>query len=332
MEENASLEEAKKAYKKIAFDNHPDRHQGDKEAEERFKEASLAFDMIKNPQNHRKAAQQQSGPIPNVADWFRHQQQRWNPFGRQQPAESVYHVQAHQTFRENCMGGQKELSYNASTPCTECNSVGATTGNYQTCQTCEGSGMRTANGRGFQWMSITCEPCGGKGLLITTPCGTCRGAGQTNKKKTLKIDLPPCMRQGVNHQVEADDGDVLLLQVVVAPEPAMQRPDGTADIHSRAEISLKDALLGCKIPVQTLHGEKIMSLRECTVPGTRAKLKGLGAKIPNKDAHGNHIVHVEIKFPDSLTSEQRKAIETMFDQTVSEGTGARKDDDTAINV
>jgi molecular chaperone DnaJ len=310
---DASESEIKSAYRKLAFQYHPDRNHGDKAAEEKFKDISLAFDMIQNPQNHRSHQQAQqkphSKPWAAAADTYK----RWsNAFRQYQNEPEIYNVSCTLTFKESCFGVSKKIEYVARENCNGCSAIGAKEGNFEQCPECAGSGVREFK-QAFQVAAITCPACSGRGIRIKIPCNDCQGRGKKNTKKTTSIDLPPCISDELVYEINTTDGDVLALRIKIQQESGLMRQNGTADIHSKRSISLKDALLGCKIPIHTLHGEKTMTVQPCTQPNTKARLKGLGAKIPNSENHGNHIVHIEIEFPESLTQEQRELLTAAFD-------------------
>jgi molecular chaperone DnaJ len=114
------------------------------------------------------------------------------------------------------------------------------------------------------------------------------------------------------YEEQIPDGDILAVKINVIKDPRMQRPMSSLDIFSKRKLSLKEALLGCKIKVQTIHGEKTVTVKECTSHGDKLRLKGCGAKHPQQDSHGSHIIQIEVEFPKKLTNKQRETIKEVF--------------------
>jgi len=321
----ATPEEIKKAYRKLAKQHHPDVNHGNKEAEEKFKEISLAYDMIQNPENHRK--KEYSPPGNNVADAFKKWANAFRRAGINREQQQSYDIETSLSFKESCFGTQKKLSYTARVKCSGCDGIGAKEGDYETCKDCEGNGIRQSR-HGFQITASVCASCAGRGQKIKVKCEACSGYGQTSVQKATTVTIPPCLTDKIIHQFRTSDGDDVCLILSIEEDSNFVRPEGSADIHGKVSISLKEALLGCKVPIRTIHGEKVVTIAECTQPGTKARLKGLGAKFPNgTDEYGNHIAHIEIQFPDKLTDEQKNAITLAFGENPSDAADVGEKDD-----
>jgi molecular chaperone DnaJ len=146
--------------------------------------------------------------------------------------------------------------------------------------------------------------------MINKSCSTCSGAGSTKKTQTRELKLPSLLEDGMVVQVPIDDNNVLNLVVRVNNDIEMRREG--LEIFSSVTISLKDALLGGKVTVPTLHGEKVVTINECTSPNSKLRLKGCGAKHPQTSEFGSHSLLIDIEFPKNLTDDQKLKIEEVF--------------------
>jgi DnaJ-class molecular chaperone len=313
---NAKKDEVKKAYRSLAKKYHPDKNPDDKEAEEKFKEVGAAWDMIENPQNNRNKSRSRgpSGPGASAAetikDWFSSQ---FSNMGGFQTRGSVPFVSIDISFKESCLGVQKNIEYTNKVKCDNCVGVGAAEGDYEPCSTCEGTGTRMIR-KGFTVDIITCQTCSGRGVQILKACGKCNGVGATTQKFKQMLSLPSCITNGT-FQVVTEQGSTINVKINIIRHANMDRQNGTADIYSTHSLSLKDALLGCKIGVQTIHGDKTVSIQECTSHGTKVRLRDCGAKHPQTQKYGNHYIAIEVNFPDKLTPKQRSIVQEVFDDT-----------------
>lgn len=269
--------------------------------------------MIENPQNHARGnASRGQRQNANISDFLKKWAKMGFNFGgftneyQDQPVAVV-----NLTFEESCLGAQKSVEYSTVVDCDSCAGNGAKEGDYETCSTCDGSGQKIME-QAFQVGIITCPACSGRGIKIIKPCETCGGRGKGRRKSKVTLTIPPCVSDGTvfNSMI---GGDVLTVHVRVGRHDIMMRQEGTADIHSKKKLPLKDVLLGCKVNVRTIHGDKMVTIKECTAPGAKVRLKGCGAKLPNADSYGNHIIHIEVQFPESLTDAQRDKIKEVFD-------------------
>jgi molecular chaperone DnaJ len=308
LKQGASAEDAKKAYRKLAHEYHPDKNPDDPNAEEKFKEINEAYQLISNPQpQNSKPGFGGFGGI-NLNDIF----SRFTGFGNQ-PAQQIKQTVANAslTFKESCFGVDKDITFSYQKSCEPCSGVGATEGNFSTCKSCNGSGTRTAQLGGNITVSVGgCPKCKGSGVSIEKACPDCNGEGYSSQTETKTLKIPPLVENGSVLRVQVDAQNLLHVKLSVTKDEKITR--NGIDLLTTEQISLKEALLGGKIVVKTLHGDKMVSVAECTSPGTKVRLKGCGAKHPNKDEYGNHITTFEIDFPDSLTQEQKNTIEEVF--------------------
>lgn len=216
------------------------------------------------------------------------------------------------SFKESCFGTTKGVTFSFDESCKPCKGKGAANGDFSNCQACGGSGRRVVRLNNIMTIETenVCQLCAGKGVLINKACGTCSGNGFTKKTQTKDVNLPPLLEDNVILQLNIDEENILNLIVRVQPDPLMRREG--LDIISTTNISLKDALLGGNITVPTLHGDKTVSIKECTTHGTKLRLKNCGAKHPQKEEFGNHTLIINVEFPKELTEDQKKKIEEVF--------------------
>lgn len=312
LKKEASKEDAKKAYRKLAHKYHPDKNPGDKEAEEKFKEISAAYEEIINPSGQRARGQTRGRPN-SVADILK----KWAQWGfNVQTNTGFVHeepsiARVSLTFEESCFGASKEIEYNVSHECRACNGIGAEEGDYDRCGDCDGTGHRVMQ-QAFQTGIITCPSCGGRGARIRKPCSKCKGRRIQSKREKQSINIPSAVSDGMVYNLNSLDGKPVSVQIRVMKDAEMTRLRGSLDIHSEKKLSLKEALLGCKVQVRTIHGEKSVNIEECAHPGVKVRLKGCGAKNPTTGDFGNHIIHIDVDFPTKLTEKQRELLNEVF--------------------
>jgi DnaJ-class molecular chaperone len=268
--------------------------------------------MIENPQNHNKSPFGGGQRPGSVWDQFTRNFQQWTSgFNTGQQNASINFVSLNISFKESCLGAEKHIEYVQKQECVQCSGLGAKEGDYEICKVCGGAGQRISK-QGFQLTRTICQPCKGKGIIIYRPCSLCQGKRYKQKKIKQKITIPPCIINGMVYEDKTPDGELLAIELNILKESEMTRPRGTLDIHSKHRLSLKEALLGCKINVQTILGEKTVTVKECTSYGDKLRLKDCGAKHPQQDTLGSHIIHIQIDFPETLTQTQRNLLEEVF--------------------
>lgn len=301
---NASKEEAKKAYRKLAFENHPDRNPNNPQAEAKFKEISEAWEQINNP------SAVHGGNRPDMAEVFR----RWAAgFTGQSHGFSQKKIQMAQvtvSFAESCLGVEKEITFNRKQKCTSCNGSGAQDGKVDTCASCKGLGRHVYRQGNVNISMGECQVCSGSGKTIRNKCTNCIGRTYMEISCKEKIPLPSCVENGMQINFDISDSESLMVQVFIENHPSFTR--NNIDICSRQKISLKDALLGCHLTVPTIHGDKTIVVKDCTQYGTKFRLKDFGAKHPHKNITGSHIVTIEVELPQNLTDEQKVKIKEVF--------------------
>jgi len=317
---NASKEEAKKAYRKLAHKYHPDKTKNDKAAEEKFKQVSEAWDMIENPEKYANKPNDGGGQAGGWRTTWNNVKQRaagrggFNINMGQQPPQ----VNINLTFKESCLGVTKTISIKSIIACEPCNGIGALEGDYVACTTCNGQGRRLFNQGFMGFQLVDCGDCEGKGVVVTKKCSSCNGSGSKTKLEKTKVSIRPCVNTGMNLPHQTEDGSVVILSIRVGEAPNLYR--NGVDVFSKKTLSLKDSLLGCKTNVSTVRGDLSVTIKPCTAPGTKVRLPGQGAVHPqDRNVNGDHFAHIEVKYPKTLTNEQMNKIAEVLNDADSNG-------------
>lgn len=344
LKKGASEDEIKRAFRKLALKYHPDKNQGDKEAEEKFKEINEAYGILSDPEKKSKYDRfGHAGVDPNagfggggfngagfggfedIFDMFGgmfnggfggNSRRRSEPMkGRDlQKAVTI-------TFEEAAFGTKKEISVNKYVKCGTCDGKGNAPGTERkTCPKCGGTGqVHTVQNTPFgQFQSSgPCPDCGGKGTIIDTPCPDCGGTGRVRKTIKIKVDIPagvdndsviPIRGQGEPGENGGPNGD---FYVVISVKPHKLFRRDRDDLHLEIPISFNQAALGDEITVPTLDGKVSYKVPSGTQPGTVFRLKGKGVKNVRNGRMGDMYVKVILEVPTKLNSKQKKAIEDM---------------------
>ena len=342
VKKDATPEDIKKAYRKMAKECHPDLHPNDKQAEERFKELNEANEVLSDPD--KRARYDQFGfdgpqnPFTAGAGGFDFGgfggmgdildqlfgggmggARRQN--GPQQGRDLQYNLQL--TFEEAAFGCEKSFDFTRNEECDVCHGSGAKPGTQpKTCPTCKGSGQVRVSG-GFMVQVRTCTTCGGKGKIISEKCNTCGGDGRVRRKRTAKVKVPAGIDNGqtivMNGQGEpgrngGPSGD-LYIQVSVRPHKLFRR-DRT-NLHLELPISFTQAALGADIDVPTLGGGKTsFHIPEGTQNDAEFRIKGQGVQQPGGSYRGDLILHVRVEIPKRLSDKQKELLR-QFDEISS---------------
>lgn len=347
---NASEDEIKKAYRKLAKQYHPDLNPGDKVAEAKFKELNEAYEVLSD--SDKKARYDQFGhagvdpnfgggaggsPFQGDFDFgdifssvfgggfggFGGRQQNPNAPRRGNDCEAYIEI----TFEEAAKGCKKAVSYNRVEDCPDCNGSGAKKGTSpSTCSACGGTGRVRVNQRtpfGVVQTQRSCDKCKGKGKIIDSPCKSCSGSGKQRKQKALEINVPAGVAddqmlkvtgQG-NAGVNGGPAGDLLLGIRVKPHPIFERRGN--DIWCELPITFTQAALGSDVTVPTLDGDVTYHVHEGTQPGDVFKLKNKGVENLNGRGRGDQFVRVTIEVPKNLSKEQKELLEK-FDDTATD--------------
>ncbi len=352
VDKNASEDEIKKAYKKLARKYHPDMNPGDKEAEEKFKEINEANEVLSDPEKKSRYDQFGfAGVDPNygagagggaygggfdfgdLGDIFGSffgggfgGGQRRSPNAPQR-GESI-RASVSIDFTEAAFGCEKEVTLERSEQCATCGGNGCAPGTTpEICPDCRGSGTvqtRRQTPMGVFASTSPCRKCGGTGRIIHQPCPDCRGSGAVRKRRTIKISIPAGIDHGQTISLRGQGnagknggpaGD-LLITVMVRPHELFRR-DGT-DVFCEAPITFTQAVLGAELEIPTIDGKVKYSIPEGTQTGTVFRLKGKGIPVLNGRGRGDQYVTVTIETPRNLNREQKDALRK-FSEALGEG-------------
>lgn len=345
---DASDDEIKKAYRKLAKKYHPDLNPGDKTAEQHFKEVNEAYEVLSDKE--KKARYDQfghAGVDPNfgaggaggygggidIDDIFGSifsnfgfgGQRRANPNAPRRGSDVETTVTI--AFEEAAKGCSKTISYQVVENCPDCGGSGAAKGTSpKTCPSCHGSGQVSVNQRtpfGVVQTQRTCDRCRGAGKIVESPCHTCNGSGRSRRQRTVEIKIPEGIDDGQmisvgNHgNAGANGGPAgdLLVEVRVRPHAIFERRGN--DVWCEMPITFTQAALGADVVVPTLDGKVSYHVHEGTQPGDVFKLRDRGIRGINSRSKGDQYVRVTIEVPRNL-SEKQKEVLREFDTTTSE--------------
>ena len=349
---NASEDEIKRAYKKLARKYHPDMNPGDKEAEEKFKEVNEANEVLSNPEKKAKYDQFGfAGVDPNYGAGqggyggaggfdFGDLGDIFGSFfgggfgggGRRNPnapqrGESI-RASLSVEFTEAAFGCEKSITIDRSEQCPTCKGKGCAPGTTpEVCTQCHGTGTVTQAQRtpfGMMQSQTVCPKCRGKGQIIHQPCPDCRGAGVVRKRRTIQVNIPAGIDNGQTISLRGQGhsgknggpaGD-LLITVMVRPHEIFRR-DGTA-VFCEAPITFTQAVLGGTLEIPTIDGKVKYDIPEGTQTGTVFRLRGKGIPVLNGRGRGDQYVTVNIETPRNLNREQKEALKK-FSESLGEG-------------
>jgi molecular chaperone DnaJ len=338
---NASEEEIKKAYRRLARQYHPDRNAGDKKAEERFKEISQAHDVLSDPEK-RKEYDRGSGPFGFNAPGGGFDPSSFggvgdilsNLFGgaaggtgtagrggvrggRAQARGRDLETEVSLPFDQAVDGAQVSLTVPTSQPCPTCHGTGAKPGTSpKVCPVCGGRGIESES-QGIFSISQPCSNCHGTGTVIEDPCPTCGGTGAKRGTRRLRVNIPAGVRDGSRIRLAgkgepgprgAEDGDLYVI-TRVAPSPVFKRTGDNLEVE--VPLTIPEAIQGGVIEVPTLHGSKRLRVSRGTKHGTVQRLRGEGP--PRLGGKGRGDIHYRfvIDVPDSLSAEQSEAVDRL---------------------
>jgi molecular chaperone DnaJ len=347
---SASAEDIKKSYRKVAMQYHPDRNPGDKSAEEKFKEAAEAYEVLSNADKraqydrHGHAAVNNdrggfNGGGMNMDDIF---SQFGDVFGddifgsffggrRGGGGNSRSHgirgsnlrIKIKLTYEEIAKGVNKNIKVKKHVPCGTCHGSGAKDkSSVQTCGTCGGSGQvrRVSNTFLGQMQTVTtCPTCNGEGTTITAKCAVCKGEGRVFGEEVVSIDIPAGVQDGMQLSVSGkgnagerggSPGDLIIL-IEEETHPELQR-DGL-NVAFDLHISFTDAVFGTQVEVPTIDGKAKIRIPAGTQSGKIFRLKGKGFPSVNSYEKGDQLIHVNVWTPQQVSAEEKIVLEKLGD-------------------
>ncbi len=348
VDKGATKDDLKKAYRKLAMQYHPDRNPDDKNAEEKFKEAAEAYDVLRNDDKSanydrfghdglRNTGFGSSG-FTDINDIFSHfsdifggasifddffgggQRQR----GRRRSAGAAgsdLRVNLKLTLEEIAEGVNKKIKIKKQVKCGHCNGTGAESGtSTKTCPVCHGTGeVKTVSRSVFgQFVNITtCSNCNGEGNVIDSPCKKCMGDGRVMDESTVSINVPPGVHEGSYMTLRGEGntgkrggqpGDIIVVFQEIQHQYFIREDD---DIIYDLYVSFPNAALGAEVEVPTLNGKAILKIDSGTQSGKLLKMRDKGIKHLNHSGRGDQLVRVNIEIPKKITSKEKEILKEL---------------------
>jgi len=327
VDRNASESDLKKAYRKLALKFHPDRNPGDRKAEENFKEAAEAYEVLRDSKKRQiydqyghqgleGAGFSGFGGFEDIFSSFGDIFEDFFGFGGGRRSRSRVHRGAdlrydmQLTFMEAAFGTEKEIDVEKAEPCSACEGTGAAPGTgVETCPQCGGSGQ-IGRSQGFFTVRTTCGHCRGQGQVIANPCTTCRGQGKVLARKKVSVRIPAGVDNGSRLRLTGEGeagayggpaGDLYVF--IHAQEHEFFQRDDT-HVLCQIPISFIQAALGDTVSIPTLKGETELEIPKGTQPGDIFRLRGEGIPSLRNGHRGDQIVQVNVKTPTNLNKKQ----------------------------
>ncbi|HYY41665.1 MAG TPA: molecular chaperone DnaJ [Pyrinomonadaceae bacterium] len=336
----ATEQEIKSAYRKLAVRYHPDKNQGDKEAEEKFKEAAEAYSVLSNAEQrerydrfgHAGVASGAGGPqwgaqgFGGIEDILSDLFGFGDVFGgrggtgtrrtaAQRGADLRYDLEI--ALEEAAAGMTAQLRIPRLETCETCTGTGAQSGSQpEACATCSGSGQVRYQ-QGFFSVARTCGTCRGTGRVIKNPCADCRGAGRVEREKQMEVKIPAGVETGSRLRLVgegesgAQGGPAGDLYVVIHVKEHERFERQGSNLYTSVPVTFAQAALGSEIMVETLTAEQPLKIPAGTQTGTVFRLKGQGMPVLGGRGHGDLYVSVTLRTPTTLTREQRRLLEEL---------------------
>lgn len=341
---NATVEEVKKAYRKLAIKFHPDKNPGDEAAEEKFKEAAEAYDVLGNPEKRQRYDQfghqgvNSSGGFSgnmSMDDIF---SQFSDIFGGGSPFESFFsggrsqggrrmrkgsnlRIKLKLTLQEVAEGVEKKIKVKRHVTCDACQGNGSLNGvSLRTCPTCNGTGQirKTVNTMLGQMVSAsTCPTCQGDGRIIDQKCGVCGGEGRVLEEEVIPVRIPAGVSNGIQLSMSGKGnvpprggvaGDLIILIEEIEDENLKREGQNVIyDLY----INFADAALGTSVDVPTIDGKAKIKIEPGTQSGKILRLRGKGIKDLDGYDKGDQLIHVNVWTPQKLTSQEKELLERL---------------------
>jgi len=337
IERDADGGEIKKAYRKLALQFHPDKNPGDKQAEERFKEAAEAYSVLADPATRQRYDQFGHAGVKGQGGFSGFDPETFADFsdilgdlfglggmfggrgrrrGPRRGADLRYDLEI--DLEDAVRGTEVTIGVPRSETCPDCEGRGARDPkDIKTCTQCGGRGQ-VAFQQGFFTIARTCGRCGGAGKTIAKPCATCEGRGRIRQERERIVKIPPGVADGIQLRLSGEGeaaegggarpGDLYVV-LHVRPHAVFER-DGN-DLHCEVGVSFAQAALGARVPAPAIDGEHEIDVPAGTQSGTQIRLRGKGVPGLNGDPRGDQVVHVMVRTPKRLSARQRELLEEL---------------------
>ncbi len=343
---SASDDEIKKAYRKLAIKHHPDKNPDDKSAEDKFKEAAEAYEILSNPEKRQRYNQYGHAGVGgaaggggggnygggmNMDDIF---SQFGDIFGggggfggggrsnggRRVTRGSNLRIKVKLNLQEIAKGVEKKLKVNKFVSCNTCKGSGAKNGQFETCKICNGSGVQIRTQQTFlgaMQTQTTCSGCNGEGKIVKDKCNTCHGDGVVRAEEVISVNIPAGVAEGMQLSVGGKgnaaprggiSGDLLVL---IEEEEHLELKRDGSNLFYDSYINFADAALGTSIEIPTVDAKVKIKIEPGTQSGKVLRLKGKGLPDVNSYGTGDLLVNINVWTPQSLTAEEKKALEVL---------------------
>jgi len=357
VENGATTDEIKSAYRKLAFKYHPDKNPGDKKAEDKFKEISEAYEVLSD--ESKRAQYDQFGTVSQDGQGFSghsHASQEdifqgfadifGAMFGEQQRrgGKVSYAQQGHSlskdieiSFKESFVGAKRDISYYHFVTCTPCKGFGTKKGTVpQPCSGCGGSGQVRFN-QGIMMFMQTCPTCRGEGFDITDPCTSCNGQSRVQHYEKFSINIPAGIADGMELRI-TQKGDAgifgggygdLIIKVRVTQDQTFKRQDD--NLLCSVLLTYPQLVFGCQIEVESIDGTKhsVKIPQGCPI-GKQVTITGKGfSKIKQRSGHGDFIITTKCHIPTKLSSDEKEAL-SVYSKLIGTDVAPHKDEEPSI--
>ncbi len=343
---DATQEEIKKAYRKAALKYHPDRNPGNKEAEEKFKEAAEAYAVLSDPE--KRARYDRYGDTSfSMEDFSQFDPSIFSPFadilgdffgfsdffGRKKERGGEYPQKGRDLrldleikFMEAVKGVVKKIEIPRLDTCNFCGGTGRPPGAKPTlCSVCKGKGSIYYS-QGFFTISRTCPQCEGKGKEYKDVCAKCHGRKRVERVKNIELNIPAGIQEGTALRLAGEgegglyngpSGDLYVVVHIKEDEYFKRRGD---DIHIEITVPMTLAALGGEVEIETLEGKEKLTISSGTQPNEVIRLKGKGVSHIKGSGRGDLFIHIKVQIPKKLTKEQKKLLEKLHEELTKEKT------------
>ena len=330
---DATSEEIKRAYRRLARELHPDVNP-DPQAQERFKEATTAYEVLSDPQKREivdlggdPLSQNGAaggnpfaggfGGLGDIMDAFFGASTQRGPRSRvRQGADALIRLDLE--LAETAFGVTRDITVDTAVVCTTCSGAGTAPGTHPaTCDTCGGRGEIQSVQRSFLGQVMTsrpCPTCSGTGIVIPTPCGTCGGDGRVRARRTLPVKVPAGVEDGMRIRLSGQ-GEVgpgggpagdLYVEIAERPHDVFSRKGD--DLHCRVTVPMTAASLGTRLTIKTLDGEEAVEVRPGTQPGATLRIREKGVPHLRGAGRGDLFVHLDVRTPTKLSADQERVL------------------------